>query len=132
LVIRRIYSGEQITIHADPWTKKPGARHYIHCRNAAAALMHAVQYAENREVFNIVGEREVDNLELVQTIERIVRKNANYHLSDYHNSRPGHDPRYAVDGAKLRKSGWRIPSTFDASLEETVCWYMAHRSWLDA
>jgi len=47
--------------------------------------------------------------------------------------RPGHDRRYAIDAAKIRRElGWVPAHTFEQGLRETVAWYVAHRDWCDA
>jgi dTDP-glucose 4,6-dehydratase len=47
--------------------------------------------------------------------------------------RPGHDRRYAIDTAKVRReTGWRPRKQFADGIEETVAWYLAHRDWTDS
>ena len=67
---------------------------------------------------------------MAQMIAGIVGKTLRYELVDFHSSRPGHDLRYAIDGAKLRASGFRFPMTFEQSLERTVRWYLDNPDWL--
>jgi dTDP-glucose 4,6-dehydratase len=49
---------------------------------------------------------------------------------DFHQSRPGHDLRYALDGGKLAAAGWRPPVPFAGSLRRTVEWTMRNPAWL--
>jgi len=129
-VIRSVLTAEVIPIHADKTRTKAGRRSYIHCRNMAAALLFLLRMEWKRDKVNIVGEREVDNLELAQTIADIIGKPLAYEMVNWHESRPGHDLRYALDGTKLKELGWEHPKTFEESLEKTVRWMLAHPKWL--
>lgn len=83
-----------------------------------------------RRRYNVVGEREVDNLEMAQLIAKAVGKPLRYKLSDDIKSRPGHDIRYALDGSKMAAMGWALPVSFEESLREMVLWSLAHPEWL--
>ena len=132
LCIQRVLSGEKITIHASP-QGEPGKRHYIHARNTSAAVLYLMQGKwEQREKYNIVGEKEVDNLQLAQLIAEYVGKPLNYELLDFHSSRPGHDLRYALDGDKMKSIGWELPMNFESSLQSVVEWTLKNDRWLNA
>jgi dTDP-glucose 4,6-dehydratase len=142
LVINRVLSGEKVSIHADETLTRAGKRHYLHARNISSAVVWILENGEllNREAtkgrYNIVGDREVDNLELAQIIEKIVKKyrpeaaGLNYELVSFHHSRPGHDLRYALDGQKLRDAGFSYPVDFEESLEKMIEWTLNHPKWL--
>lgn len=131
LVIASILKGSEVLIHASP-EGKSGSRFYIHARNVAAALLHILSKSDaRREKFNITGEEEVTNLELANAIADYMRLPIRTRLVDFHSSRPGHDLRYALDGYKLEKLGWKPPVSFEASLEKTVRWFMDHQQWLE-
>jgi dTDP-glucose 4,6-dehydratase len=135
MVINCLRSDKKLTIHADKTKTKAGSRFYVHARNVASAILFlADQFKKGVPVvgdkFNIVGEREVDNLTLALKIAEIMGKNLDYELVDFHGSRPGHDLRYALDGSKLESMGYSHPKTFDESLEKTVKWYLEHPQWL--
>jgi len=131
-VINAVLRGETVTIHADATRTKPGRRFYVHARNVAAAVLFLLRHPELTpgEKYNVVGEREVSNLALAQFVAKVIGRPLRYELVDFHSSRPGHDLRYALDGAKLRSMGFRHPKTFEQSLEKTVRWYLAHPEWL--
>lgn len=133
LVIRKILRSETIYIHGDLSRTKAGARSYIHCRNAAAAIQFILENVRHgnmklKEKFNIVGEREVDNLTLAKMICDVMESAINrkfdlkFELVDFHASRPGHDFRYSLDGRKLADLGWSPPKNFEESLTKTVEW----------
>jgi dTDP-D-glucose 4,6-dehydratase len=117
-------------IHADATKTKPGTRFYIHCRNIASAVMFLLEHGEGREKYNIVGEREVNNLEMAQFIAGVIGKPLKYELVDFHSSRPGHDLRYALDGTKMTGLGWNIPMSFEDSLRSTILWTLDRKEWV--
>lgn len=132
LCISRVLSGEKIYVHSDKSRTSPGKRHYIHCRNVASAVLHLLGLSNEEKCakVNIVGEREVDNLEMVRIIADHLGRVPSYELIDFHGSRPGHDLRYALDGAALSRSGYVQKVDFEASLHKTIAWYLKHREWL--
>jgi len=101
LVIRKILAGGKVFIHADPTKTKAGSRSYIHARNVASAYDFLINHAKSGDEYHIVGEKEVDNLELALFIAEVLRKPLNFELIDFHSSRPGHDLRYALCGDRL-------------------------------
>jgi len=131
MCIKRILGGEKIFIHADKQLEKPGSRFYIHARNVANAVHFLLGRFEQREMYNIVGEQEVDNLTLVKFIASLLRKSPVWEPVDFHSSRPGHDLRYALDGSKMKGLGWRLPLDFKQSLSKTIEWYINNPRWLD-
>lgn len=130
LVIRRVLRGERVMIHADASRTRAGSRYYIHGRNVADAYLHLLEHGGWGQTWHIVGEQEVDNLELARMIAEMVGKPLDFELVDFHGSRPGHDLRYALDGSKLERAGWLPPRLFEASLEKTVRWFLANPRWL--
>jgi dTDP-glucose 4,6-dehydratase len=133
MVVRRTLSGEKILVHANSELTKSGSRFYIHARNVSSAILFLINHSQVREKYNIVGEREVTNEDMVLAIGEVLGKKPNYELVDFHSSRPGHDLRYALDGTRLKELGWEIPVDFYKSLERTVRWIVdpAHRKWLE-
>jgi dTDP-glucose 4,6-dehydratase len=138
LVIRKTLKGEKVTIHSDPSKIQAGIRFYIHCRNAWKAIQFILEStnefidvknsAQGR--FNVVGEKEIDNLTLARFVADTVGKPLNYEMVNWHESRPGHDLRYGLNGEKLANLGFKFPSTFEKSLTKTINWTLSHREWL--
>jgi len=127
LCVNKILKGEELTVHAYPGATKAGSRFYIHANSVAEA----VNFIMNKPVglypntdkpdrYNIVGDVEMDNLTLAQTIATILDKELKYKLVDFHSSRPGHDTRYALDGTKLAQEGWQPSQNFNEKIKETV------------
>jgi len=132
-VISKCLYGGKVFIHADSTKTIPGSRQYIHARNVANAVDYLLTKSNIRDKYNIVGEKEVSNLDLALLISEYVGESLDYELVDFHSSRPGHDLRYALDGTKMREIGWEIPINFEESLNKTVEWYLkpGNRKWLD-
>ena len=145
--IRKVLEGEKVIIHSDKTKTKAGTRFYVHARNVSVAILHILKnismgedkyYTENgmphfNHRYNIVGEKEMDNLELAKFIAKIVGKELKYELTDFHSARPGHDLRYSLDGTKLRMMGLTYPKTFEESLTKTIRWFLKkeNKRWLD-
>lgn len=131
--IKKLLAGEPMTIHCkleNGAATEIGERHWLHARNAANATLFILQHGKPGEVYNIVGDDELNNLELAQKVANIMGKELTVEYQDFHSARPGHDRRYALDGSKLRNLGWVPPVSFEESLEKTVKWYMEHPEWL--
>lgn len=127
--ISKIQRGEFITIHADKECKRAGSRFYIHARNVADGVMFVLDNGQAGEKYNIVGELEVDNLQLASHIADFLQMPIKYKMVDFHSSRPGHDLRYALDGEKLAQIGWTPPVNFADSLRHVVDWTRANPRW---
>lgn len=136
MIMKRVVAGETVPIHASP-TGEIGSRFYLHARNQADALLFALTQptpaygeAPAPQKFHVVGEKEVDNLQMAQMVAEYVGKPLHYDLIDFHSSRPGHDLRYALDGDKIASVGWKAPLSLEQSLERTVQWTLDHPEWL--
>lgn len=127
-VIQKVLKGETVHIHSYPDKKRSGTRFYIHARNIAAAVLFLIKNGKLGESYNITGEKEVSNLEMAQIIAKVIGKDLKYEMVDFHSSRPGHDLRYGLDGTKMQKMNWKLPVSFDKSLEKTIRWELEHRS----
>ena len=86
--------------------------------------------------YNIGGENERTNLQLVQTLCAILdrlrrREEGNYaDLITFVTDRPGHDARYAINPSRIREElGWRPSITIEEGLELTVRWYLENQDW---
>lgn len=131
LVTKKVLNDEVVDIHTYEDGTTPGTRFYIHARNVAAAILFILENGTVGEKYNIVGEREVDNLTMAKMIASIIGKELKYRLVKFDENRPGHDIRYSLDGSKLFDLGWKLPVTFEQSLENTVKWTVAHPHWLE-
>ena len=130
MTIRKILKGETVIVHSDANKKVPGSRYWIHARNVAAAVMFLVDNGKPQDKYNIVGEKEVDNLQMAKAIAKALGKDLKFELVDFHSSRPGHDLQYALDGGKMAQMGWNLPITFESSLEKSIHWFIDNPKWL--
>ena len=77
-------------------------------------------------MFHIVGKKEVDNLELAKMVEKIVGKKIDYQCVNFHESRPGHDLRYALKDNLLNYE----QEDFETTLRRVVEWYLNNKEWM--
>jgi len=131
-IIAAVSRGETLPIYATPDLRKSGSRFYIHAASVAEAVRFLVDRGEPGDKYNIVGDREVDNLALAQLVAGMVGKELKYAMVDFHSSRPGHDLRYALDGSKMKALGWRPTRNFESRLLQVVRWTLANPRWLVA
>lgn len=156
MTIKKVLAGEEIIIHANKDRTKAGSRMWIHARNVGGAILFLLNRIAESEIdengrpmilnnawaekFNVVGEREVDNLAMAQFIYDAVMDITKpgeprptivpHQMVDFHSSRPGHDLRYALDGAKLKSMGWELPVDFEHSLRRVIEWSINNPKWL--
>jgi dTDP-glucose 4,6-dehydratase len=146
LIINKVLNGGKLYIHANKTKTQAGKRSYIHARNISAASIWLLQHGKlldgsaTQGKYNIVGEKEVDNLTLAKLVAEFVneyleaksmkKRPLKFEMVAFHASRPGHDMRYALDGSYLAKEGYTFPVAFDESLRKVVRWTMDHPEWL--
>lgn len=136
MIISKILSKKSVPVHVSP-AGEPGSRYYLHARNLADAWLflsknHKAQmYPEFNEPsrYHIVGEEEVNNQEMVELIAEMMGEEPLIEKVNFHESRPGHDLRYSLDGSKIAALGWKAPIGFKESLRQTVEWTLAHKKW---
>jgi len=140
LIINKVINNEMLYIHSDSTKTKAGSRFYIHARNVADGILYIINNIEEQldnvdasmGVFNIVGELELDNLQLAQIVSDHIGKELKYEMVDFHSSRPGHDLRYALDGSKMKKLGWEPPVDIISSIKTIIDWTLKeeNKKWL--
>jgi dTDP-glucose 4,6-dehydratase len=139
MIQKKLQAGEKVQIHAAA-DGQIGTRYYIHSRNAADAVIyilnnlpatqHQPGHIDRPNRYNIVGDRQQSNLELAQRIAYYMGKKLDYELVNFHDTNPGHDVHYGLDGTKLAGLGWKSPVSFERSLKETIEWQQNHPEWL--
>lgn len=120
MTIKNIQEGKTVIIHASPDKKTSGSRFYIHVDDIAKAVEFVLENGKLQDKYNIVGEREVTNLEVAETIAKLLNKPLKYEMVDFHSSRPGHDLRYGLDGSKLADMGWKPSMSFHESIKQVI------------
>lgn len=105
-------------------------RSWLHVRDHCEGLLRACEKGRAGEVYNFGGgpEAEIPNLVVAKKILKLLQKPES--LLQYVSDRPAHDKRYAVDFSKATKElGWKPQVEFESGLEETLDWYLNHKSW---
>lgn len=139
MIQQKISRDEPITVHAAGG--EIGTRYYIHSRNTADAViyilknvkpvLHQFGQIDKPVRLNIVGDKQVSNLELVETIGRLMKKTPKIEMVDYHTNNPGHDLHYGLDGTALTELGWKSPVSFEDSMQNTIEWQERNSEWME-
>ncbi|MCH5284258.1 MAG: dTDP-glucose 4,6-dehydratase [Akkermansiaceae bacterium] len=113
-------------------------RDWLHVEDHAQAIDDIFHRAPDGEVYVIGGLNEWRNIDVVRLLVRLVDEElgrapgSSERLITYVSDRAGHDLRYAIDAAKLRRDlGWKPRYSFEAGLRDTVRWYLAHPEWVE-
>jgi dTDP-glucose 4,6-dehydratase len=133
LMINNIINNKPLPVYG----KGENVRDWLFVEDHAAAIDTIFHKGKPGEVYNIGGNNEWKNIDLVHLLCRIMDKKLQREagscegLITYVKDRPGHDLRYAIDASKLRTQlGWSPSVTFEKGLEKTVDWYLANEQWL--
>jgi len=115
-------------------------RDWIHVQDHCDAIINIIENGEIGEKYNIGGDCELENVQIVNKICEILdtlkpRENRGSYskLIKFVDDRPGHDYRYAVDFNKITSSlGWSPQINFEAGIKETIKWYIENSSWWES
>ncbi len=103
-------------------------RDWLYVEDHCAAIARILQRGRDGEIYNIGGNCERTNLEVVKTILRALHKPES--LIQFVTDRPGHDRRYAINATKLQKElDWTPKTPFEEGIQKTVDWYREHHAW---
>ncbi len=103
-------------------------RDWLHVTDHCAAIDAVLQKGEAGHVYNIGGNNEWKNIDIVKLILRQLGKSEN--LIKFVKDRLGHDRRYAIDSTRIQAElGWTPSYTFERGIKETVEWYLEHQDW---
>jgi dTDP-glucose 4,6-dehydratase len=133
LVIIRALRGEKLPIYG----KGLNVRDWLHVEDHAEALTTVLRQGRPGETYNVGGDSERTNIEVVRAICRLLDEmvpdgasRPHEKLIEFVTDRPGHDARYAIDASRIKSElGWRPRHTFEQGLRETVCWFLDNRGW---
>lgn len=105
-------------------------RDWLHVSDHCSAIRTVLKKGVVGEVYNIGGNNEKANIEIVRLILRTMGKDES--LIRYVKDRPGHDRRYAIDNTKITTLlGWSPAYTFEQGMAETIEWYLQNGAWMD-
>jgi dTDP-glucose 4,6-dehydratase len=133
LFIHKARAGQALPIYGDG----SNVRDWLYVEDHCSAIWEVLASGRPGEVYNIGGNQEKTNLEVVYTLCALLDELLPESLNKPHNQwitfvndRPGHDQRYAIDACKLEQElGWQPKETFESGLRKTVQWYLDHERW---
>ncbi|MBL8899431.1 MAG: dTDP-glucose 4,6-dehydratase [Planctomycetes bacterium] len=124
LMITNALEGKKLPVYGDGMN----VRDWLYVEDHCTAILRVLEAGAPGEVYNIGGNNEMPNIDIVRRVLRELGKSES--LIEYVKDRPGHDRRYAIDASKIeRELGWRPQWTFEQALPLTVQWYLANREW---
>jgi dTDP-glucose 4,6-dehydratase len=134
LIIARALAGEPLPVYGDG----KNVRDWLYVSDHCAAIRTVLEKGRAGETYNVGGDAERQNIEVVQAIcklldERRPRTDGEPRASQitYVADRPGHDRRYAIDASKLQNElGWKPQYTFEKGIAQTVDWYLENQAWV--
>ena len=105
-------------------------RDWLHVKDHCSAILTVLEKGEAGEVYNIGGNNERANIEIVKLILAVLGKSES--LITYVKDRPGHDRRYAIDNTKITTElNWSPSYTFQQGMSETIEWYLQNQGWVE-
>lgn len=105
-------------------------RDWLHVEDHCAAIHTVLRKGVLGEIYNVGGNNEKANLEIVRLILNALGKPES--LITYVQDRPGHDRRYAIDNTNITTElGWKPAHTFEEGIDSTIQWYLANREWVE-
>jgi dTDP-glucose 4,6-dehydratase len=126
LMINNALNDKDLPMYGDGLYIRDWLYVYDHC----TAIWKVLTQAQPGTVYNVGGNNEKTNLEVVGIILQRLGKPAS--LIKYVKDRPGHDRRYAIDSSKMMNElGWRPSVTFEQGIVKTIDWYLANTAWLN-
>jgi dTDP-glucose 4,6-dehydratase len=133
LMLHNAVTGKPLPVYGDGLN----VRDWLYVGDHCAAIRAVLERGSPGETYNIGGNAEKTNLDVVGTLCRILDEHrpggAHAAQITFVKDRLGHDRRYAIDASKIRDQiGWNPSETFDTGMARTVRWYLDNQAWLDA
>ncbi|MCA2660424.1 MAG: dTDP-glucose 4,6-dehydratase [Microcystis sp. M049S2] len=133
LMCINILLGKPLPVYGDG----QNVRDWLYVRDHCQALDTVIHKGKAGETYNIGGNNEVKNIDLVRMLCDLMDELATdlpvkpaRNLITFVRDRPGHDRRYAIDASKIRTElGWQPEETVEGGLRKTIQWYLDHRDW---
>lgn len=126
LMINNCLKEQELPVYGDGMQ----VRDWLHVSDHCTAIDTVMHKGKTGEVYNIGGNNEKANIQIVKLIIETLGKSDN--LIKYVKDRPGHDRRYAIDNTKITNQlGWEPAYTFEKGIQETIQWYLDNTKWVD-
>jgi len=135
LIINNALNGRELPVYGDG----KNVRDWLYVVDHCHAILTVLQTGRIGETYNVGGNSEKQNIEVVQTVCDLLDEKVGLlpdggprrSLIRFVKDRPGHDRRYAIDATKLREElGWQPAVTFEKGIEQTIDWYLANPEWV--
>jgi len=133
LMIVNAIAGKALPVYGDG----RNVRDWLYVGDHCTAIRGVLEHGAPGATYNVGGNAEMTNLDVVHTICRVLDELApgcDYtKLVTFVRDRPGHDRRYAIDSRRIRSElGWAPAETFESGMRRTIAWYLENPAWLDA
>lgn len=126
LMIRNALADQPLPVYGDGMN----VRDWLYVEDHCSAVDLVLHKGAAGEVYNIGGNNERKNIEVVKTILAELGKPES--LIRFVKDRPGHDRRYAIDATKIRRElGWQPKFNYETGIRETIRWYLANQDWMN-
>jgi dTDP-glucose 4,6-dehydratase len=126
LIINNCLKEKDLPVYGDGMQ----VRDWLHVSDHCSAIDTVLHKGRDGEVYNIGGNNEKANIEIVKLIIGTLGKSED--LIKYVKDRPGHDRRYAIDNTKITTElGWEPAYTFEQGMKETIQWYLENTKWIE-
>lgn len=124
LIVTNALEGKRLPVYGDG----ENVRDWLHVHDHCTAINLVLHKGKSGEVYNIGGNNEKQNIDVVKEVLEILEKP--HCLIQYIEDRAGHDRRYAIDATKIKNElGWKPVYNFEKGLLETVKWYVNNGNW---
>ncbi len=124
LMIAKALDGEKLPVYGDG----KNVRDWLYVEDHCSAICEVLHKGKIGEVYNIGGNNEWYNIDIVRIILKLLGKSEDQ--ISYVKDRPGHDRRYAIDSTKIQNElGWKPAFQFENGIEATIKWYVENENW---
>ncbi len=135
LMVLNAIEGESLPVYGDGLN----VRDWLYVRDHCTAVWIIMKKGNHGETYNVGGNNELENLNLVEMIceildehKKLAENRPRRELITFVKDRPGHDRRYAIDFSKLKNTlGWSPEESFESGIKKTIKWYLENTNWTD-
>jgi dTDP-glucose 4,6-dehydratase len=133
LVINRLETNDKIPVYG----KGLNVRDWLYVEDHAKAIDLIFHEGKSGETYNIGGNHEMTNIDIVTTIIEVYNDLTGNNINKddiitYVQDRSGHDLRYSIDSTKLQTElGWKPEETFETGIKKTIQWYLDNKKWME-